>query len=218
MESNRIDFQAMPQTATKVITSPQEFFRKMPKTGGFIEPLVFMAIMGAIGGLIMAVASIVGLRTSVGAADGVGVLILMPLFTVVFGFIGAAIFFVIWKLLGSQEPYETAYRCVAYLSALTPITTVLGLVPYIGAAAGIALMVYYLVIASTVVHTIASQKAWLTFGIIAAILIIMSINGEYAARNYSREAERFRKQSGEMSEEMKKQAEAWKKAAEQMKK
>lgn len=218
MENNRIDFQAIPQTAIKVITSPQEFFTTMPKTGGFIEPLVFMAIMGVVGGLITAVASIIGLRASAGIADGMAALILMPVFTIIFGFVGAAILFVIWKLMGSQEPYETAYRCAAYLSALSPITTVLGLVPYIGAAAGIALMVYYLVIASTEVHGIASQKAWLVFGIIGVIFSIMSINAEYAARNYSREGEKIRKQAEEMSDEMKKQAEAWKKAAEQMKK
>jgi hypothetical protein len=218
MESNRIDFQAIPQTAIKVITTPQKFFKTLPKTGGYTEPLIFMAIMGAVGGLITAVASVVGLRASAGFADGIGALILMPVFTIIFGFVGAAIFFVIWKIMGSQEPYETAYRCAAYLSALSPITTVLGLVPYIGAAAGIALMVYYLVIASTEVHDIAAQKAWVVFGIIGTIVILLSIKGEYAARNYSQEAERLKKQAGEMSDEMKKQAEAWKKAAEQMKK
>jgi hypothetical protein len=218
MESNRIDFQAMPQTAIKVITTPADFFKSMPKTGGFVEPLVFMAIMGAIGGLIAAVASFMGLGgmgMGMGGAQGLLALIMVPLFVAIGGFISAAILFVIWKLLGSQENYEVAYRCVAYMSALIPITSVLGLIPYVGGAAGIAVMVYYTVIASTEVHGIAAQKAWLTFGIIGAIFILISIKGEYTARQYTSEAERFR---GQMSEEMKKQADAWKKAAESMKK
>jgi hypothetical protein len=216
MENKQIDFAAMPQTAIKVITTPADFFKSMPKTGGFIEPLVFMAIMGAIGGLIAAVASFMGLGgMGMGGAQGLLALIMVPLFVAIGGFIGAGILFVIWKLLGSQENYEVAYRCVAYMSALIPITSVLGLIPYVGGAAGIAVMVYYTVIASTEVHGIPAQKAWLTFGIIGAIFILISIKGEYTARHYSYEAERFR---GQMSEEMKKQADAWKKAAESMKK
>jgi hypothetical protein len=215
MESNRIDFQAMPQTAIKVVTTPAEFFKTMPKTGGFVEPLVFMVIMGAIGGIIAAIASIVGLRFGTGMGEGLIALIVFPIAVAIGGFISAAILFVIWKLLGSQEDYEVAYRCVAYMSALIPITSVLGLIPYVGGAAGIAVMVYYTVIASTEVHGIPSQKAWITFGILGAIFILFSIKGEYTARQYASEAERFR---GQMSEEMKKQADAWKKAAEQMKK
>jgi len=42
MDGKSIDFAAIPQTAVKVLTSPSEFFRQMPKTGGFVEPLVFM--------------------------------------------------------------------------------------------------------------------------------------------------------------------------------
>jgi hypothetical protein len=215
MESNRIDFQAMPQTAIKVITAPTEFFRTMPKTGGFFEPLVFMAIMGAIGGLITAVASFMGLGMGMGGAQGLLAIIMVPLFVAIGGFIGAAILFVIWKLLGSQENYEVAYRCCAYLAALMPITTMLGLIPYAGGAAGIALMVYYTVVASTEAHGIASQKAWLTFGILGAILLILSIKGQYMARQYSSGADEFRKAT---DESMKKQADAWKKAAEQTRK
>jgi hypothetical protein len=215
MESNRIDFQAMPQTAIKVITAPTEFFRTMPKTGGFFEPLVFMAIMGAIGGLIAAVASFMGLGMGMGGAQGLLAIIMVPLFVAIGGFIGAAILFVIWKLLGSQQDYEVAYRCCAYLAALMPITTVLGLIPYAGAAASIALMTFYLVIASTEVHGIAAQKAWITFGIIGAILLILSIKGQYTARQYLSGADEYRRAADEA---MKKQADAWKKAAESMKK
>ena len=42
MEKKSIDFAAIPQTALKVLTSPVSFFREMAKTGGFVEPLVFL--------------------------------------------------------------------------------------------------------------------------------------------------------------------------------
>jgi hypothetical protein len=188
----------------------------MPKTGGFVEPLIFMVIMGIIGGLIQTVFSIVGLHFAGGM--GVASIILFPIVIAIGGFIGAAILFVIWMLLGSKESYETAYRCGAYISVLMPIITVLGLIPYLGSAVGIALYVYFLVIASVEVHKIPSQKAWLVFGIIGAILIILNISGQIAARKYSRQADRFRKNMEETSRAMKKQAEQMQKQTEDLQK
>jgi uncharacterized membrane protein YdjX (TVP38/TMEM64 family) len=40
---------------------------------------------------------------------GFGAIIFMPIAVAIGSFIGAAILFVIWKLMGSQEDYETAY-------------------------------------------------------------------------------------------------------------
>ena len=131
MENKGIEFAAIPQTAVKILTSPSNYFRNMPKTGGFIEPLVFAIVMGIISGFIQAVLGIMGLRLVIGVGMALASVILMPIIIVIGSFIGAAIMFVIWKLMGSQESYETAYRCGAYISAITPITTILGLIPYI---------------------------------------------------------------------------------------
>ena len=155
---------SIQKTAMSVLTSPSAFFREMPKTGGFVEPLIFMVIMGIISGLIQTILSIVGLHFAGGIAMGVASIILFPIVIAIGGFIGAAVLFVIWMLLGSKESYETAYRCGAYISVLMPIMTVLGLIPYLGSAVGIALYVYFLVVASMEVHKIPSQKAWLVFG------------------------------------------------------
>jgi hypothetical protein len=177
-----------------------------------------MVIMGVISGLIQTLFSIVSLNVAGGMAMGIGSIILVPIFAAIFGFVGAAILFVIWKLLGSQESYETAYRCGAYLSVLMPIITVLGLIPYLGSAVGIALYVTFLVIASVEVHNIPSQKAWLVFGIIGAILIIMNIGGQMTARKASREAVKFREKMEETSKAMKKQAEQMQKQTEDIQK
>lgn len=225
MEAKGIDFAAIPQTAIKVLTSPSAFFREMPKTGGFVEPLIFMVVMGVIGGIIQTVFSFIGLSMVAGMAMGIASIIMLPILIAIFGFVGAAIIFVIWKLMGSQESYETAYRCVAYMSALTPITTVLGIIPYIGPVIGIVLMTFLIVIASVEVHSIPSQKAWLVFGIIGAIFIIMSISSQFAARKLAKETTRLKKEMEETSkalqkqtEEMLKKSEDARKAAEEMQK
>jgi len=222
MEQKSIDLASIlasvQKTAMSVLTSPSAFFKEMPKTGGFVEPLIFMVIMGIIGGLIQTIFSIVGLHFAGGMAMGVASIILFPIVIAIGGFIGAAILFVIWKLLGSQESYETAYRCGAYISVLMPVITVLGLIPYLGFAVGLVLYVYFLVTASMEVHKIPSQKAWLVFGIIGAILIILNISGQIRARRYSREANKFRENMEETSRAMKKQAEQMQKQTEDLQK
>ena len=216
METKGINVAAIPQTALKVLTSPAAFFREMPKTGGFVDPLVFMVGMGVIGGLIQAVFVIVGLHIVAGFAAGVASIIILPVMIAIFGFVGAAIIFFIWKLMGSQESYETAYRCAAYISALTPITTVLGIIPYAGAAIGIVLTTFFLVTASVEVHKLPSQKAWLVFGIIGGILIVMSISSQFAARRFARQMEETSKEVQKAAEDMQKKAEEAQKHLEEM--
>ncbi len=222
METKGIDLAAIPQTALKVLTSPAAFFREMPKTGGFVDPLVFMIAMGVVGGLIQAVFTIAGLHLVAGFAAGLASIIIMPIMIAIFGFVGAAIIFFIWKLMGSQESYETAYRCTAYISVLTPITTVLGILPYIGAAIGIVLTTFFLVTASVEVHKLPSQKAWLVFGIIGGILILMSISSQFAARRFARQMEdtsrEMQKAAEQMQKQMQKQSEEGRKAAEEAQK
>lgn len=174
--------------------------------------------MGVISGLIQAVLGIIGLRLVAGAAIALASIILVPILVAIGSFIGAAIMFIIWKIMGSQESYETAYRCGAYISALTPITVILGIIPYIGSAIGIVLMTFLIVIASVEVHNIPSQKAWLVFGIIGAILVILSISSEFAARRLAREATKFQKEMEKASKEMQRQAEEAQKAAEELQK
>lgn len=207
MEKEGFDLKEIVETAIKVLTSPQTFFREMAKRGGYVKPLIFMIVMGVVGGLIQSIFNIIGLRVATGLAMGVASIILVPIVIAIFGFVGAAILYLIWKLMGSQEEYETAYRCAAYISALAPITCVLGIVPYIGGAVGVALAMYLTIIASIEVHRIPSQKAWLVFGIIGAILILLTITGEISSRRMVREAGKFQKQMEKTTKEMQKQVE-----------
>lgn len=218
MEGKSIDFAAIPQTAVKVLTSPSEFFRQMPKTGGFVEPLVFMIAMGVAAGLLGSILAVLRLQLGTGMAMGVGSVIIMPIMIAIFGFVGAAILFLIWKLMGSQESYETAYRCGAYIGVLTPISVLLHLIPYLGGAASVLLMTFFLVTASIAVHNIPSQKAWLVFGIIGGLLVLFSVSAELTARRIGKEAVRFRQEAEEAAKTMQKQAEQLQKQSEQLQK
>ncbi len=214
--SKPIDFTAIPQTAIKIITRPAAFFKDMPKTGGFVEPLIFMVIIGVVSGIIQAVLSLLHLSAVGSAIAGITAIVMMPVAVLIFGFIAAGIAFLVWKLMGSTENYETAYRCVAYTSAISPITTVFGVIPYLGAIIGILIWTFYIVIASVEVHRIPAKKAWTVFGIIAGVLALMSLNAEIASRKMASDAGRLQRQMEEAGREMQRSAEESRRAAEEL--
>lgn len=223
MEPKDIDFAAIPQTAVNVVTKPAEFFQGMPKSGGFLEPLIFAVIMGLIAGIIQAILGFVGLGPAGGYGgggmmSGFGMIIFMPIAAAIGSFIGAAILFVIWKLMGSPENYETAYRCGAYLMALAPITAIIGAVPYAGGIISMAIYLFYLVTASIHVHNIPSQKAWLVFGIIGVIFALLGVYSEYKARHMGSEVEKWRQMGEDMRKEYQDTARDAKKSSDEMRK
>ena len=172
--------------ALEVITKPWEFYARMPKTGGFLRPLIFMVVLGIVSGLITSILSLINLSPAGAMFTGLASFIIIPIVVGIFGFIAAAILFVIWKIMGSQESYEAAYRSMAYTSAIMPITTVLNFIPYIGVIIGLVWMTYLLVVASTQVHDIKSQTAWIGFGAVCAVFVLISVSVESASRKLTR--------------------------------
>ncbi len=182
-------------TMRGVIFNPIGFFRTMPRSGGFIEPVIFVASMSFIVGIINLILwpLDLGFATSFGMA--LLYVVITPVFVVIFSFVGAAILFVIWKIMGSQESYETAYRCGAYAAAITPVTTIVGVVPYIGSVVGLVWMAYVIVSASIEVHGIKQKIAWIVFGVLFGLLLLMNISATYSARHFSSEMEQWQKTS-----------------------
>ncbi len=216
MESSNVqsivNLEKIKQQVVLIITRPADFFRAMPVSGGFTEPMVFLAVIGAITGIINFAVKVFN---SLGAA--LALLVLTPLLVPLFAFIGAAIAFVIWKLLGSSQNYETSYRCVAYLAAISPITAVISLIPYLGGIITAVWGFFLAVIVSTAVHQIARKKAQLVFGILFALIALSGISAEVAARKmekrmeawsqeYTRDGEMTPEQAGKMFGEFMKAA------------
>lgn len=175
--------------AVRVITRPADFYRDMPRSGGFVDPLIFLVLIGFAVGIIQACFSLMGMGPG---AFGLASIIAVPVVTAIFGFVGAAVAFVIWKLMGSNQSYEVAYRCTAYAAAISPLTTLVQPVPYLGALVGIIWGLYLMVVASTEVHGIESRKAWIVFGVLGIIFCFGSISSEQAARNLASKMSSFK--------------------------
>ena len=178
-------------TAMKVIMNPVGFYRDMPKTGGYVEPLIFAAAMGLVSGVITAILSIFSLGSAGSFFMGIAFIIIYPIMVAIFSFVGAAIIFIIWKIMSSQEPYETAYRCMAYAVAISPITVILGIIPYLGSIIGLVWWFYLILAASTEVHKIPRKTAFMVFGIICVLLAMLSTYSQFTARRIQKNAEQF---------------------------
>jgi len=176
------NFQEIPSLAIKIITNPVGFYQQMPRNGGLRDPLIFMVILSVVAGVLSAVLSTIGFGTGAAMAGGLIAIIMVPIFVVIFGFIGAGIAYVIWNIMGSQENFETAFRCVAYTAAIAPITAILKLIPYLGSFATALWPMALLAIASIHVHRRSEKASWVVFGVIGAILALISVSGEHTSR------------------------------------
>jgi len=192
----------IPNIMVKIITNPVGFYREMPKDGGFIEPLIFMICMGVISGIIHAVLALFGIGPMGSFIMALASIIIVPVLVVIFGFAGGLILFIIWKIMGSQESFETAYRCGAYASGITPITGFLNIIPYVGAVIGLIWMTLLMIIASTEVHNVNKNTALIVFGIICLIFAVASVSSRCAQRRVQNAAEKWEKRIGKDLEDM----------------
>ncbi|MCB1661073.1 MAG: YIP1 family protein [Pseudomonadales bacterium] len=209
-EAKGFDLSRVIEDAKSVITQPVEFYRAMPQIGGFTEPCIFLAVMAVLMGAMTAVLSLFGLGHIGAMAIGFSSLFLFPIMALIGSFIGALIMFVIWKLMGSTKDYEAAYRCVSYASVIYLIMPLVGWIPYLGTIVSLGLGMYLMYIATMEVHGIKQQTAQTAIGILAAVLLLMQLSGEYNARNYQAKmeavGEKWQKSAEEASKTFEKMA------------
>jgi len=168
------------EQAKQVITDPAGFYRAMPRDGGYSEPVIFTLVMAAIAGAVFALLSIIGLTGA--GFGGVAAIIVLPIAMLIGGFIAGAVLFVIWKLMGSPQNYQTAYRCVAYSYAIFPVVTLFIVIPYVGTLVRTAWGIWLMVIASVEVHGRQQRTALIVFGILGVLSLFGGLSSERAQR------------------------------------
>ena len=181
-----------------VIIAPASFYRQMPTSGGYADPLIFAVVMGVAAGIVRTVVSLLGFSFAKFFMLFLAGVIITPIFTALFTFVAAAILFVIWQLMGSRQSYEVSFRCAAYALAISPITAVFNFIPYLGIVASLAWMAYILVCASVEVHGTEPKIAWIVFGAICAILALGSVSMQHTARSFQHKMESMGKGLGDI--------------------
>ncbi|MBV6340782.1 YIP1 family protein [Candidatus Magnetobacterium casense] len=187
MGRNHISVFSIPSTAIRVLTTPADFFSTMPKKGGYMGPLVFMIAMGVSGGLLKAAISILGFNILEGIGKAVAAILFVPVTVTLFGFLAALALFIIWKILGSRQSYETSYRCVAYMSVLMPVMVVINGFPFPGGLVSVTLLVIFIVIAGEKVHSIPPMRTRIVFTILGLVLAIMYVKNDQTIRQIEKE-------------------------------
>lgn len=176
--------------AIKLVVKPVDFFQTMSKTGGLIDPLLFVIMTALLGVVLSAVKSSISYGAGIHDVGMLAIwLIIVPLIAVIMSFFVAGVCFAIWTFTGSNENYETSYRCLAYIQIMSPITILLSFVPYLGLL-GIAWWLYLMVIATREVHKISVQPAALVFGIIAILFGLAyysSVSSEIDSKEHLKE-------------------------------
>ncbi|MDF1581409.1 MAG: YIP1 family protein [Desulfuromonadales bacterium] len=177
-----------------IIIKPAHFFKNMPKTGGFAPPLLFMMIMALLTAVVIAVLGLIGAGYGSMMIMGFMGIVILPVMVAIFGFVGAAILFVIWKIMGSDESYETAYRCIAYSYAYAPLAALLSIIPYLGTVVGALWPMALMALASIHVHHRKQNLSWAVFGIFGLILALSSLGMEAAGGKMQESAASWQQQ------------------------
>jgi len=204
--SDTFDFGTVIEEAKRVIFDPVGFYKSMPITGGYANPIIFLVVMVAATMLIGFVLNLIGLvkfNAIAGGAISISMLIVGPIVGVIASFIVAGVMFVIWKLMGSERDYEAAYRCVAYSTAIAPVIAIISLIPYLAGLIKALWTGFLIYTASIEVHKIKSQTAMIVIGILTALNVIIGFGAERATRHIQGELKGFEKAAQEFEKSYK---------------
>jgi hypothetical protein len=178
------------KTWKEVIQSPSDFYKRMPTTGGYTEPLTFasisyiiLAIMSIALSMLMnyfmfgELASMGGEDATLFAALSSGQLILMAfiyLFVMFIVFIclfvSAGILNIIYRVLGGIGSYEGTFRFISYTSAVY----VLSWIPILGLVSSIY-GIYLYIVGGKFVHNVSMWKSSIAVLLLMATTTLASI-------------------------------------------
>ncbi len=165
------------ETWKEVMQRPSEFYRGMPKTGGYADPLTFAAISFIIYALLTAfLTALFGhgmMEGMYGGAKESGffailmTLIITPIAGIISLFIEAAILYVIYKVLGGTGSYEGTVRFISYATAVL----LLSWIPIISWVIGIY-GIYLYIVGGMYVHNVSMARSAIAV-LLPTLLVIL---------------------------------------------
>jgi len=184
-------------TWKEVMLRPSDFYRSMPKVGGYADPLIFAAISFIIYGLLTALlAGLFGRGMYMGGMydgmyggmyNGAGefslftiltTVIVLPVAGIISLFIEAAILYIIYKVLGGKGSYEGTMRFVSYATAVLVVSWI----PLVGWIAGLY-GIYLYIVGGMHVHNVSMGKSAIAIllpTILVFILMALVMAGLFA--------------------------------------
>ncbi len=176
------------ETWKEVMQTPSDFYKEMPKTGGYADPLTFAAISFIVYALLAALFTVLfghgmymdgsmygGMYNGMyGGMRGLGffailmTVIITPIAGIISLFIEAAILYIIYKILGGAGTYEGTVRFISYATAVL----VLSWIPIIGWIAGIY-GIYLYIVGGMYVHDVSMARSVIAIILPTLIVILL---------------------------------------------
>jgi hypothetical protein len=166
-------------TLREVLFSPTRFYRRMPTSRGFMNPMIFALILGVLGGVLglfwqQAFFTRPEQFSGGGPIILVGITIALPLFVLLALFLGTAITHLCLMVVGgNRRGFEATFRVIAYSWA----TQVFTVVPFVG---GFIIPIYALaleIIGLRESHGIGSGRAALAALLPLIVIVILVVIG-----------------------------------------
>ena len=184
--------------ARQVLLDPRTFFAQLPRHGGYGEPVIFVGIMAVIAGVLGALLSFVTSLRIGGMTFGIVSILVIPLATVIGSFIAGGLMHGIWKLLGSRQEFETSYRCIAFSTAIIPVTALIAVLPYVGTLVANIWWFWLMLLASVSVHGLEHRKSMYVLGALALVVLLVNLSGEKTQRESEARDDEFKQQMDEL--------------------
>jgi hypothetical protein len=149
------------ETARKVLFQPGEFFKTMPVSGGYKDPLLFAIITAVVMGIGLTIITL-----------GVGFLALIfaPIAVAISVFLAAFLLQICAKIVGGQGTYESTFRVACYSN----IVNIIGWIPIVsilGSIYGLILTI----LGMKEAHKLSMAKAIIAVAIAIAIVFVIVV-------------------------------------------
>lgn len=149
------------ETGKKVIVKPVDFFKEMPITGGYKDPLIFAIITAVIMGVGLTIITL-----------GVGFLaiIFAPIAVAISIFLAALLLLICAKIVGGTGTYEGTLRVAAYAN----VVNIIGWIPIVSVVGSIYGLILT-VIGMKEIHKLSTAKAIIAVAIAIAIVFVIVV-------------------------------------------
>jgi len=172
------------ETCKEVILRPSDFYRRMPTTGGYSEPVIFAVISIIIGLILKAIVSygmfIFGIHSRILTFGSIPVSkfdfsafphVIELFFTTIAGiFIGSLILNFLYKKLGGTGSYEGTVRFMCYGQAINLISWI----PLLNLIA-IIYALYIFIVGGSFVHNVSNGKSAVIVLLVYPVILILII-------------------------------------------
>lgn len=171
--------QGIYQTVRQSLFSPTDFFARLPRTGGLLNPLFYAVIVGTVGSMVgflwsFALGNSLASTMSLSKGTTIAVALLIPLLIFMGIVIGALMLHVSLFLVGgANEDFEATFRVVCYSAA----PDLFGVLPILGGLIGLFWKIYITVIGVREVHGISTARSVLAISLPSLVCCGLALGG-----------------------------------------